>query len=332
MRSNVSTLPICREQLRAAHGCAVTEQAVHISDSSGIYPLLISSSSFLPSILFGSVRRDHDADSCCVSTLYILKFSKNFAPFDHLPISPLASSCFLPLPLSLLSLLFFFFSSNLLFHISTMAPRIFYKSVLCCCFCNCNLPFCLFLLFSFSFHFYSLLLVLLSHACAQSWLKIFCFQTDVLWQHLKRAGDLGQWATHVSCIHPALGIPPFYSSVFPDLSFTNSASCRGRVTGSPCKYSSGIDRKVRNHIDVQNTSAEAQLTRCQPSPPLHRPATLCGALSFICLQIAFPPCSHSWKAGVLTRFHWLLWRTSPSAGFLKTQQDHHEPTLVHAIT
>lgn len=102
-----------------------------------------------------------------------------------------------------------------------MAPRIFYKSVLCCCFCNCNLPFCLFLLFSFPFHFYSLLLVLLSHACAQSWLKIFCFQTDVLWQHLKRAGDLGQWATHVSCIHPALGIPPFYSSVFPDLSFTN---------------------------------------------------------------------------------------------------------------
>lgn len=86
VRSNVSTLPICGEQLRAAHGCAVTEQAVHISDSSGIYPLLISSSSFLPSILFGSVRRDHDADSCCVSTLYILKFSKNFAPFDHLPL------------------------------------------------------------------------------------------------------------------------------------------------------------------------------------------------------------------------------------------------------
>lgn len=208
MRSNVSTLPICGEQLRAAHGCAVTEQAVHISDSSGIYPLLISSSSFLPSILFGSVRRDHDADSCCVSTLYILKFSENelVCTFWSSPLTvPLASSSFLPLPLSLLSLLFFVFSSNLLFHISTTAPWIFYKSVLCCCFCNCNLPFCLFLLFSFSFHFYSLLLVLLSHACAQSWLKIFCFQTDVLWQHLKRAGDLGQWATHVSCIHPALG-------------------------------------------------------------------------------------------------------------------------------
>lgn len=142
------------------------------------------------------------------------------------------------------------------------------------------------------------------------------------------------WASepHMSLVSTLRWVDTFYSSVFPDLSITNSASCRGRVTGSPCKYSSGIDRKVRNHIDVQDTSAEAQLTRCQPSPPLHRPATLCGAVSFICLQIAFPPCSHSWKAGVLTRFHWLLWRTSPSASFLKTQQDHHELTLVQAIT
>lgn len=128
------------------------------------------------------------------------------------------------------------------------------------------------------------------------------------------------WASepHMSLVSTLRWVDTFYSSIFPDLSITNSASCRGRVTGSPCKYSPGIDRKVRNHIDVQDTSAEAQLTRCQPSPPLHRPATLCGALSFICLQIAFPPCSHSWKAGVLTRFHWLLWRTSPSVGFLKT--------------
>lgn len=30
----------------------------------------------------------------------------------------------------------------------------------------------------------------------------FCgFQTAVQWQHLKKAGDLGQWATYVSCIH-----------------------------------------------------------------------------------------------------------------------------------
>lgn len=58
-------------------------------------------------------------------------------------------------------------------------------------------------------------------------------------------------------------------------------------------------------------------TLCQPSPPLHRPATLWGALSFICLQIAFPPCSHSWKAEVLKRFQWLLWRTSPVLVWLK---------------
>lgn len=110
------------------------------------------------------------------------------------------------------------------------------------------------------------------------------FQTDVQWQHLKTAGDLGQWATHVSCIHLCRVFlsPPFCLLFFPDLSITNSASCRSGVTGGPCKHSPEKDRQVRKLIVVQDTSAKAQRHSSYTlpaSPPLHHLASLWGALS-----------------------------------------------------
>lgn len=60
--------------------------------------------------------------------------------------------------------------------------------------------------------------------------------------------------TCAGCPSPIL----FVFFFFPDLSITNSASCRSRVTGGPCKRSSEIDRQVRKLIVVQDTSAEAK--------------------------------------------------------------------------
>ena len=92
-------------------------------------------------------------------------------------------------------------------------------------------------------------------------------------------------ARHVRLLHPpVLGIPllsfltPFF---FPDLSITNSASCRNGVTGGPCERSSEIDRQVRELIVVQDTSAGAQRYSSYTSPaspPLHHPASLRGVL------------------------------------------------------
>lgn len=67
----------------------------------------------------------------------------------------------------------------------------------------------IFLLFSFSFHFYSLLLVLLSHACAHSWLKIFWLPNRCTMTALEE----GRWFGPVS--HTCLLYPPCagYSSL-----------------------------------------------------------------------------------------------------------------------
>lgn len=111
----------------------------------------------------------------------------------------------------------------------------------------------------------------------------------------------------------------------PDLSITNSASCRAEVTGGPCKHSSEIDRRVRKFIAVQDTSAEAQLYgsyTLPASPPLHHPASLWGALPYsFASKLLFLPCSCSRKAGVLAEFYWLLWKSPPNIGLAwKTQQ------------
>lgn len=138
-----------------------------------------------------------------------------------------------------------------------------------------------------------------THGCGSSG-----FQTDVEWQHLKRAGDLGQWATHISCNHlrwVSLSYP-FCLLFSPDLSITNSASCRNRVTGGPCKRSSEIDRQVRKLIVVQDTSAEAKRYSSYTlpaSPPLHHPASLWGALPHsLAPKCLFLPRSCPWKAGI----------------------------------
>lgn len=104
------------------------------------------------------------------------------------------------------------------------------KSVLCCVLILCILfvqsailfviaicdPVCeskMVLCISLTFFFiHSLLSVcVLTHGLGSSG-----FQTDVQWQHLKRAGDLGQWATRVSRIHLRWVFlsSPFLSSFF----------------------------------------------------------------------------------------------------------------------
>lgn len=83
----------------AAHGCAVKEQALHVSDSSGVAPLFISSSSFFPSILFGTVHLvDHDTQHC-VSTLQLKCYQKCIYPSLWI-FSCLSPAFFLYLPLS----------------------------------------------------------------------------------------------------------------------------------------------------------------------------------------------------------------------------------------
>ncbi len=206
--------------------------------------------------------------------------------------------------------------------------------------CESKMILCISLTF---FFIHSLILFLPSFECVCVCVCVFVsvhvrthgwgssgFQTDVQWQHLKRAGDLGQWATHVSCIHLRwvfLSSP--FCLFFPDLSITNSASCRNGVTGSPCKHSSEIDRQVRKLIAVQDTSAGAQhySSYTLPAfPPLHLPGSMWGALPHsFASKLLFLPCSRSWKAGVLAGFHWLLWRSSPNIGLAwKTQQVHHQ--------
>lgn len=190
--------------------------------------------------------------------------------------------------------------------------------------------FCVFLSLSFSFipsYSFSRLVCV----CAHTWLRIIWLSNRCTMTALEE----GRWfgpVSHACLLYPpALSIPllSFLSSFFPDLSITNSASCRNGVTGSPCKHSSEIDRQVRKLIVVQDTSAEAQRYSSYTlpaSPPLHHPASLWGArpCSFAS-KLLFLPCSRSWKAGVLAGFHWLLWRSSPNIGLAwKTQEVHHQ--------
>lgn len=120
------------------------------------------------------------------------------------------------------------------------------------------------------------------------------FPTDAQWQLLKRDTDLGQWATHVSCTHLRW---VFFSSpfclLFSDLSITNSASCRARVTCGRYKRSSEIDRQVRKLIVVQDMSAGAQyyILPAFPSPVLPS-LHVRSSFSFIHLLPAFFSPSH----------------------------------------
>lgn len=103
----------------------------------------------------------------------------------------------------------------------------------------------------------------------------------------------------------------FDSFFFPDLSITNSASCRSGVTGGPCERSSEIDRQVRELIVVQDTSAGAQRYSSYTSPaspPLYTILPPCEELSLIHSP---PNCFFSvthapGKPGLLAGIHRLL--------------------------
>lgn len=103
----------------------------------------------------------------------------------------------------------------------------------------------------------------------------------------------------------------FDSFFFPDLSITNSASCRSGVTGGPCERSSEIDRQVRELIVVQDTSAGAQRYSSYTSPaspPLYTILPPCEERSLIHSP---PNCFFSvthapGKPGLLAGIHRLL--------------------------
>lgn len=100
--------------------------------------------------------------------------------------------------------------SPLLLFFFLFGVYIFYSLPCCLCLPSVILFvwvkwFCGFLSLSFSFiHSYSfsrlVSVCLCLPVCTHGW-RSSGFQTDVQWQHLKRASDLGQWATHFSCIH-----------------------------------------------------------------------------------------------------------------------------------
>lgn len=111
----------------------------------------------------------------------------------------------------------------------------------------------------------------------------------------------------------------FDSFFFPDLSITNSASCRSGVTGGPCERSSEIDRQVRELIVVQDTSAGAQRYSSYTSPaspPLYTILPPCEERSLIHSP---PNCFFSvthapGKPGLLAGIHRLLPPPLPDIG------------------
>ena len=150
------------------------------------------------------------------------------------------------------------------------------------------------------------------HVCTHGW--------GILWLWKQMCNDStrrgpSNWAREARVSLPSTCVgyssPIHFASFFffffflPDLSITNSASCRNGVTGGPCERSSEIDRQVRELIVVQDTSAGAQRYSSYTSPaspPLHHPASLRGALPHsFASKLLFLRYSRSWKAGVARR-------------------------------
>lgn len=167
----------------------------------------------------------------------------------------------------------------------------------------------------------------LMHLHTSGW-RFSAFWADVQWQLSRRAGDLGQWATHVSRVHlcRVYFSSSSLNSIFTDLSIRNSARDSGVVTGDAREHLSEIDRKVRKLIVSQDTSVEAQhySSYTLPSPPLQLPGCLWGAFtSSFASKLLFLCYSDSWKAGVSSLFHWLLGRNHWYWSGPDTQQVHH---------
>lgn len=254
---------------------------------------------------------------CLVFQSFYISSLYQPAPLFSLP-PPLLSSRFCPLCL----LFFTMWQRTLFLQISPLLLAFFFFYLVyafctaCHAVCDCHLSpcerakcCCVFLPLSVSF----------IHSPSSSSSRLL--RGECMWLRKQMYNDStrrgpSNWASEarVSLASTCVGYSSpilFDSFFFPDLSITNSASCRSGVTGGPCERSSEIDRQVRELIVVQDTSAGAQRYSSYTSPaspPLYTILPPCEERSLI---HSTPNCFFSvthapGKPGLLAGIHRLL--------------------------
>lgn len=161
------------------------------------------------------------------------------------------------------------------------------------------------------------------------------FQTDVKWQHLKSAADLGQWVTHVSCIHlhRVFLSSPFLTRFFFPWSIYLSQSLQAVALGWQTAHASFLLKKTdksgssllfRTRLLKHGTTAATHCKSPLPyitQPPCDEPSIFLSSPNCFFFSLLEKPGCSQYSIGCLGELSPILfWPVRPSRSSIRNKK------------